>query len=135
MFVLVARARQQPLKTLKQWRKRFWIIVESCWHIVRLMPSNLSGCFRQKRAAAKIVSKLLNIEQKQSRMNIDQELLTTFNNDPGLLKQVITSPSWLFPLLVRNPDWMVVMTNYVWMYVHVCCPLTTIVVPIWLGNK
>ena len=37
-----------------------------------------------KRAAAKIVSKLLNFEQKQRRMDIVQEILTTFNDDPYL---------------------------------------------------
>ena len=40
-----------------------------------------------KRAAGKIVSKLLNFEQKQLRMDIAQETLTTFNDDPDLLKK------------------------------------------------
>ena len=39
-----------------------------------------------KRAAAKIVSKLLNFEKKQCRM----EMLTRFNDEPDLLKKVIT---------------------------------------------
>ena len=42
-----------------------------------------------KRAAAKIVPKLLNFEQKQRRMNIVQEMLTTFNDNLELLKKVI----------------------------------------------
>ena len=41
-----------------------------------------------KRAAAKIVLKLLHFEQKQSRMDIAQEMLTMFNNDPDMLKKV-----------------------------------------------
>ena len=43
-----------------------------------------------KRAAAKIVKKLLNFEQNQRRMDIAHEMLTTFNEDPDLLKKVIT---------------------------------------------
>ena len=43
-----------------------------------------------KRAVVKIVQKLLNFEQKQCHMNIAQEILTTFNDDPDLLKKVIT---------------------------------------------
>ena len=35
-----------------------------------------------KRAAAKIVPKLLNFEQKYHRMDIVQEMLMTFNDDP-----------------------------------------------------
>ena len=38
-----------------------------------------------KRAAAKSVSKLLHFEQKQRRMDIAQEMLKTFNDDPDLL--------------------------------------------------
>ena len=36
-----------------------------------------------KSAAAKIVSKLLNLKQKQRLMDIAQLMLTTFNDDPG----------------------------------------------------
>ena len=43
-----------------------------------------------KRAAANIVPKLLTFEHKQRRMDIAQEMLTTFNDDPDLLKKVIT---------------------------------------------
>ena len=50
-----------------------------------------------KRAAAKIVPKLLNFEQKQCRMDIALEMLTTLNDDPDLLKKVITGDeSWLY---------------------------------------
>ena len=38
-----------------------------------------------KRAAVKIVSKILNFEQKQRRMDIAQEMLTMFNDGPDLL--------------------------------------------------
>ena len=43
-----------------------------------------------KGTAAKIVSKLLNFEQKQRRLDIAQEMLTTFNDYPDLFKKVIT---------------------------------------------
>ena len=43
-----------------------------------------------KRAAAKIVPKLQNFEQKHRRLDISQEMLTTFNDNPDLLKKVIT---------------------------------------------
>ena len=43
----------------------------------------------QKCTAENIVPKLLTFEQKQRRMDITQELLTTFNKDPNLLKKVI----------------------------------------------
>ena len=43
-----------------------------------------------KRAAAEIAPKLLNLEQKQRRMDIAQEILTTFNDDPDLFKKFIT---------------------------------------------
>ena len=38
----------------------------------------------------KIVSKSLNFMQKQRRMDIAQEMLTTFNEDPDLLKKIVT---------------------------------------------
>ena len=44
----------------------------------------------KKRAAAKIVPKLQNFEQKQHWMDIAQEMLATFNEDSDLLKRVIT---------------------------------------------
>ena len=42
------------------------------------------------RAARKIVPKLLKFKQKQRRVDIAQEMLTQFNDDPDLLKEVIT---------------------------------------------
>ena len=50
-----------------------------------------------KCAAAKIVPKLLNFEQKQHRMDIAQEMLIMFNDDSDLLKKVITADkSWVY---------------------------------------
>ena len=43
------------------------------------------------------VGKLLNFEQKQRRMDIAQEMLTTFKDDPDSLTKVITSDvSWVY---------------------------------------
>ena len=50
-----------------------------------------------KCVQAKIVPKLLNFEQKQRRMVIAQEILTTFNDVSDLLKKVITGDaSWVY---------------------------------------
>ena len=50
-----------------------------------------------KHAAAKIFPKLQNFEQKQWCLDIAQEMLTTFNDDPDLLKRVITGDeSWAY---------------------------------------
>ena len=50
-----------------------------------------------KREAMEIFLKFLNIKQKQSRINIAQEMLTTFNDDPDLLKKIITGDgSWMY---------------------------------------
>ena len=40
-----------------------------------------------KRAAARIVPKLLNFEQKQCHNDIAQDMLTTFEDDPDLLQK------------------------------------------------
>ena len=97
MLVLVARVRQQAMKTLKQWRKWFWLIVDDDVKIsFGSYQAILTDVLGMKRAVAKIVSKLLNFEKKQRRMDIVQEMLTTFN-DPGLLKKVITGDeSWVY---------------------------------------
>ena len=51
----------------------------------------------KKRAAVKIVPKLLNFEQNQRHMDIAQETLTTFTDDPDLLRKVITGDeSWMY---------------------------------------
>ena len=57
-----------------------------------------------KRAAPKIAPKLLNFEQKQHRMDIAQEMLTTFNDNPDLLKKVITrDESWVYGYSIESP--------------------------------
>ena len=43
-----------------------------------------------KRKTEKFVPKLLNFEHKQRRMDIAQQMSMTFNDDPDLLKKVIT---------------------------------------------
>ncbi|EFN70230.1 hypothetical protein EAG_12167, partial [Camponotus floridanus] len=46
---------------------------------------------------AKFVPKLLNFDQKQRRVDIAQELLNAVNDDPDLLKRVITgNESWVY---------------------------------------
>ena len=58
-----------------------------------------------KRAAAIIVSKLLNFEQKQLHMDIVQEMLTTFNDDKDLLNKVITGDeSWVYGYDIKTED-------------------------------
>jgi len=44
-----------------------------------------------KRVAAKFVPKLLSYDQKQLRVEVAQESLSGVNNDPELLKRIITS--------------------------------------------
>ena len=70
------------------------IIIRVVADDVGIWFSSCQGIFTDvlgmKRAAANIVPKLLNFEQKQPRMDIGQEMSTTFNNDPDLLKKVIT---------------------------------------------
>ena len=49
----------------------------------------------------KIVPKLLNFEQKQRRMDIAQEMLTTSNDDLDLLKKVITGDEWCMAMALK----------------------------------
>ena len=59
--------------------------------------ANFTDVLGMKRAAAQIVPKLLHFEHKQQRMDIAQEMLTMFNNDPDLLKKDITGDElWLY---------------------------------------
>ena len=62
------------------------------------MPSNFYGCFRHETCGSEDSSKiLLNIEQKQIRMDIAQEMFTTLNDYADLLKKVITGDeSWVY---------------------------------------
>ena len=106
MLALIARARQQPMKTLKQWWKWFW---DNRWITITEVADDVdisfglcqvifTKIFGMKRTATKIVPKLLNFEHKQHRIDIAQQMLLTFNDDPNLLKQLITDDeSWKRP--------------------------------------
>ena len=71
MLVLIARARQQPMKALKQWRKWFLdnhpITIREVADDVGLSFGSRQAIFTvvlgMKRAAAKIASKLLDFKQ------------------------------------------------------------------------
>ncbi|KYN10054.1 hypothetical protein ALC57_17743, partial [Trachymyrmex cornetzi] len=52
--------------------------------------SILTDVLGMTRVSAKFVPKLLNFDQKQRRMNIAQDMLNDVNDDPDLLKRVIT---------------------------------------------
>ena len=63
-----------------------------------------------KGATAKIVPKLLNFEQKQRSINIAQEMLSSFNDDPDLLKKIIIcDESWVYiaMALKSNPKYSI----------------------------
>ena len=77
------------MKTLKPWRKWFWIIVW-CWHIVRLMPSNFYEYFTHEICDSEDCAKIAKFWAKTTTM------LTTFNDDPDLLKKNTTGDeSWM----------------------------------------
>ena len=76
MLVLVARALQQPMKTLKQWRKWFWIIVESLLERLQMILAYRSVHDKQFL--------------RMFRMDIAEEVLTTFYDDLDLLKKFTT---------------------------------------------
>ena len=58
-----------------------------------------------KRVAAKFVPKLLNFEQKTRRKTVAQEMLNNVNDDPDLLKRVITGDeSWVYGYDVKKPE-------------------------------
>ena len=57
----------------------------------------ISGILGMRRVSVKFVPKLLNFDQKNRRMSIAQELLNDVNDDPDLLKRVITGDeSWVY---------------------------------------
>jgi len=59
--------------------------------------SILTDVLGMTRVSAKFVSKLLNFDQKQRRMNIAQDMLNDVNDDPDLLKRVITGDeTWIY---------------------------------------
>ena len=60
--------------------------------------SNFTDVLTMKRAAAKIVSKSLNFEQKQRHMDIAQEILTTFK------KAITGDESWVYGYDIEIKD-------------------------------
>lgn len=59
--------------------------------------SILTDVLGMARVSAKFVPKLLNFDQKQHRINIAQDMLNDVNDDPDLLKRVITGDeSWVY---------------------------------------
>ena len=62
--------------------------------------SNVLG---MKRVAAKFVPKLLNFEQKQTRMEVAQKSLNEVNDDVELRKRIITGDeTWVYGYDVKN---------------------------------
>ena len=67
----------------------------SCHKIVRSI----------RNTTLKLCPKLLNFEQKQRHMDIVQEMLAKFNDDPDLLKKVIKGHiSWVYMTLKSKPN-------------------------------
>ena len=61
------------------------------------MPSNFHECFSHETCGRENYSEIAKFWAKQRRMDIDQEKLTTFNDDPELLKKIITGDeSWVY---------------------------------------
>ena len=54
------------------------------------MPINFYGCFSHETCGSEDCSNSAKFEQKQRRIYIVQEMLTTFNDESDLLKTVIT---------------------------------------------
>ena len=76
--------------TIREVAENVGISVGSCHAIF----SDISGL---KRVAAKFVPKLLNFDQKTRCMTIAQKMLNDVNDDPDLLKKVITGDeSWVY---------------------------------------
>ena len=72
------------------------ISIGSCHEIF----SNVLG---MKRVAAKFVPKLLNFEQKQTRMEVAQKSLNEVNDDVELRKRIITGDeTWVYGYDVKN---------------------------------
>ena len=68
-----------------------------------------------KPAVAKIIPKLLNFEQKQRRMDIAQNMWTTINDAPDLLKKVITGgESWVYGYNIEAVRKMILVNRFGW---------------------
>ena len=82
--------------TIREFADDFGISTGSCHEIF----SNVLGI---KRMAAKFVPKLLNLEQKQRRMEVAQESLNEVNHDAELLKRIITGvETWVYRYYVET---------------------------------
>ena len=67
------------------------------------MISNFYGRFWLETCGNEDFPKLLNFEQKQRGMGIAQEKLTTFNDDPDLLKKVSSAAdNTIFKNIAQN---------------------------------
>ena len=76
--------------TIREVAEDVGISVGSCHAI-------FSDVLGMKSVSAKFVPKLLNFDQKNRRMSIAQELLNDVNDDPDLLKRVITGDeTWVY---------------------------------------
>ena len=88
---MATTAHQQPMKMILDNRR---IAIREVADDVGISFGSCQVIFENvlgiQRAAAEIVPKLLHFEQKQRCMNIAQKMLTTCNDDPVLLKKVIT---------------------------------------------
>ena len=82
--------------TIREVAEDVGISVGSCHEIF----SNILGL---RRVAAKFVLNLLNFDQKTRRMTIAQKMLNDVNDDPDLLKKVITGDeSWVYGYDVKT---------------------------------
>jgi len=75
--------------TIREVAEDVGISVGSCHAI-------FSDVLGMTKRAAKFVPKLLNFDQKNCRMSIAQELLNDVNDNPDLLKRVITGETWVY---------------------------------------
>ena len=65
-------------------------VVQKIWIIAKSLLERLLMMLAYSSAHVEIILQLLSFKQKQRRMDIAQEMLTTFNDDPDLFKKVIT---------------------------------------------
>ena len=97
MLVLIARVRQQPMKTLKQWRITIREVADDIGLSFGLCQAIFTDALGMKHATAKIVTKLRRLLQLSKNNVAYTSLLTTFNDDPDLFKKVITGgESWVY---------------------------------------
>ena len=85
--------------TIREVADDFGISFGSCQEI-------FTDVLAKKRAAVKIVPNLQNFRQKQSRMDIAQEILTTLHDNTDLLKKVITNHGCMPRILKPKPSYL-----------------------------